>query len=68
MEKLRAEIFDGGLTGSLLEVKKVTVYNKQWSEKRPVSDGISFSVKRGQFIALVGRSGIGKTLIVKSSL
>lgn len=68
MEKPRAETFDQGLAENLLEVEKLTVYNKQWSAKRPVLDGISFSVKRGQLVALVGRSGIGKTLIVKSIL
>lgn len=55
-------------TSPLLEVSGFSLYRLRSGERRQVLADVNFTVKRGQFVALVGRSGIGKTLIMKSIL
>jgi len=68
MEKSWMETFCGESGDNLLEVRGLTIYNQQGRKERLFLDDVNFKVKRGQFIALVGRSGIGKTLTIKALL
>ena len=53
----------GGESGALLDVRDlVMTYSTRHGEVRAV-DGVSFSVKRGQALGLVGESGCGKSSI-----
>ncbi len=55
-------------TGSLLKVQSLTIYNRQWGKNQLVLDHVHFEIRRSQFAAVVGRSGIGKSLILKAIL
>ncbi len=63
MKAIRSESGD-----NLLEVKGLTIYNRQGRKEKIFLADLNFEVKRGQFIALLGRSGIGKSLIIKALL
>jgi len=56
------------LGGILLDVKNLSVYLRQDQNLREklLLNRISFQVRRGKFTALIGRSGIGKTLTLKA--
>ena len=45
-----------------IEVNNVTF---RYGNRRPALDGISFNIKKGQKVALVGASGSGKSTIAK---
>jgi len=68
MENYGVEVFRDKSHNNLLEVKGLTLRSQQGKKERLLLDDVTFKVKRGQFVALVGRSGIGKTLIAKSIL
>lgn len=68
MGKSQIDVFCNESGDNLLEVKGVTVYNQHGGKERIFLDEVNFKVKRGQFIALMGRSGIGKTLAIKAIL
>ena len=48
---------------NILEVRNLTVINKDHSHKRKFLNSISFSLAFGQTLGIVGESGAGKTLI-----
>jgi peptide/nickel transport system ATP-binding protein len=52
----------------LLEVRGLSIYLSDGERERPLLDDVSFQVKRGKFTALMGRSGVGKTLTLKAIL
>jgi ABC-type oligopeptide transport system ATPase subunit len=60
---------------ALLEVKnlkkyfpiKKGIFSRTWGQVRAV-DGVSFSLKRGETLGLVGESGCGKTTVGRSIL
>lgn len=54
--------------GNLLEVKGLSIYGKDIKGEKLLLDRVSFQIKRGSFTALMGRSGIGKSLTVKAIL
>lgn len=45
-----------------ISVKNISIAH----DKLMILDGISFDVKKGEFIALVGKSGVGKTTLLNS--
>ena len=52
----------------LLEVKDLTVNFEMEGERKPALHGISFSLKRGEILAIVGESGSGKSVTSLSIL
>jgi len=53
---------------ALLEVRDLYIGYKTFKGVLDVVDGVSFSLERGESLALVGESGSGKTSIVKAIL
>ena len=53
---------------ALLDVRNLYIGYKTFKGVLDVVDGISFSIERGESLALVGESGSGKTSIVKAIL
>lgn len=53
---------------ALLEVRDLTVRIPSHYGDMPIVDKVSFSVGRGEVVALVGESGSGKTLIAQAAL
>ncbi len=57
------------MTEILLEVKDLKIQApKENAPPIPIVKGVSFNVKRGQVVALIGESGSGKTTIALSAL
>ena len=50
----------------LLEVNNLNIYYKNKGVKKTIVDSFSFSISEGEIIALVGKSGTGKTSIAKT--
>ena len=46
---------------NILEVRNLTVINKDYSYKNKFLNNISFSLPSGQTLGIVGESGAGKT-------
>ena len=53
---------------SILEVKNLTVYFKTFAGLSKVVENISFTLEKGESLALVGESGSGKTTVLKTVL
>ncbi len=51
---------------TLLEVKNLTVSYQTKQDEVLAVNGISFTVERGEFIALIGKSGCGKTSVLSA--
>ncbi|MCB1148821.1 MAG: ABC transporter ATP-binding protein [Chlamydiia bacterium] len=51
---------------ALLEVKNLTTHLKIGKRSLPVVDGVSFSIDKGEALALVGESGAGKSMTALS--
>lgn len=51
---------------TLLETNNLTIYYKKRLKRKDIIKNFSFSINEGEFIALVGKSGIGKTSIAKT--
>jgi len=53
---------------SILEVKDLTVYFRTFAGLSKVVENISFTLEKGESLALVGESGSGKTTVLKTIL
>ena len=53
---------------NVLEVNHLSVYYKERGTKRYVIEDVSFSVKEGEIVGLVGKSGCGKSTLSKAVL
>ena len=53
---------------SLLEVRDLTIAFRQDGEIKPCVHGVSFTVDRGETVALVGESGSGKSITALSTV
>lgn len=53
---------DNGFSNKMIELKDVFM---EYEDNNPALKGVTLSVERGQFVALVGPSGGGKSTIVK---
>lgn len=56
------------MTDALIRVTDLTIRFTSEEESKPVVDGVSFDIHRGQCLGLVGESGSGKTLTALSIL
>ncbi len=52
--------------GNILEVKNLSTYFRQRDQVIKAVDDVSFSIKQGQVLGLVGESGCGKTVTARS--
>lgn len=62
------DVFEKGLDSNLLEVKGFKAYLRQAGTERLFLDIEELRIKRGKFTALMGRSGIGKSLTIRAIL
>lgn len=60
--------FDYAPFKSVLTLENVGVYVGNSQSGRQLYDGISFSVEKGEKIAIVGKNGVGKTSLLKAIL
>lgn len=56
------------IANNFLEVRGLSICINQGKQKRLLVDDLNFQIKKGRFIALMGRSGIGKSLAIKAIL
>jgi ABC-type lipoprotein export system ATPase subunit len=49
---------------NILEIKNLTKIYEEGGQKRAVLDGVSFGVKRGEFVVFIGPSGSGKSTLL----
>lgn len=54
------------MTETLLEVKNLTVRYQTRGGEITAADGLSFNVLRGEFVAVIGKSGCGKTSVLSA--
>ena len=52
-----------GMSEAVVEVRRVS---KSFERRRPVLRDVSFSLKRGEMVALIGASGSGKSTLVRA--
>jgi energy-coupling factor transport system ATP-binding protein len=50
---------------ALLEVRDLDFYYPRDLEKRPVLEGVSFTLAKGECVSLVGKNGVGKSTLAK---
>lgn len=55
-------------TDNLLLVNGLSIHLKQGRERKQLVNNLSFQIKSGRFTALIGKSGIGKSLTIKAIL
>lgn len=60
--------FNESFSGNLLEVKELSIYSRDANGEKLFLDRVSFQIKKGSFTALLGKSGIGKSLTAKTIL
>lgn len=53
---------------SILEIKNIKIYYKTLQGYAKAVDGVSFEIKEGEYLGLVGESGCGKSTIAKAIL
>lgn len=49
----------------IIELKKVSKIYDKYNKEAVALDNVSFSVEAGEFVSIVGRSGTGKTTLIK---
>lgn len=54
------------MTETLLEVKNLTVRYQTRSGEIIAADGLNFNVLKGEFVAVIGKSGCGKTSVLSA--
>ncbi len=53
---------------NLLEVKNLSISVKMYGRYKLIVDDLSFNVSKGKFTAIIGPSGVGKSLVLKAIL
>ncbi|NNH73134.1 ATP-binding cassette domain-containing protein [Nocardia uniformis] len=53
-------------TPPILRVEDLTVTHRRHGDGRPVVDGLSFTLRAGECLAITGRSGAGKTTVARA--
>ena len=53
---------------NILEVKNLNVYFREKNNNIKIIDDVSFSVKEGECLGILGESGSGKSMTIKSIL
>ena len=51
---------------TLLEIKNLSIYYQTKKEEIHAINNLSFSVNQGDFVAIIGKSGCGKTSILSA--
>ena len=53
---------------NILEINNLTIYYKRKAKRQDIIKNISFNIKNGELVALIGKSGTGKTTLAKTIL
>src|SRR5665213_3879903 len=51
---------------TVLEARNLSLFLRQGADELKVVEDVSFRIARGEFFALIGESGSGKTMIAKA--
>ena len=51
---------------NLLEINNLSIYYKKGLKRKEILNKFSLTIKEGEIVALIGKSGVGKTSVAKT--